>query len=186
MRGPSATREMLLSSIFAPYPGFVESFGAFSNYLFKHNSMVGLLTFCLAFAAGIPTVMLTTYQGVILGAFIAVHYKHSLTVDFLGWISIHGVTEITAILLCCAAGLMIADKILFPGRYSRMEALRQGGNTAALIMLGAFFMLVIAAILEGGFRQLIADTPARYAVGATTGALWLSYFLLGGRREARQ
>jgi hypothetical protein len=43
----------------------------------------------------------------------------------------------------------------------------------------------VAAILEGGFRQLVANTPLRFAIGFGIGALWLAYFSVAGR-EARR
>ena len=112
-----------------------------------------------------PTILLLAYQGLTLGAFIALHYNRGLTVDFLGWIAIHGVTEISAILLCGAAGLVLAEKILFPDRYSRVDSLAMHGRRAAEIAVGAVLMFFVAAILEGVFRQLIASTPWRFAIG---------------------
>jgi len=44
-------------------------------------------------------------------------------------------------------------------------------------------MLFVAAILEGGFRQLVASTPARFGIGLSIGALWIAYFSLCGRRQ---
>jgi hypothetical protein len=35
----------------------------------------------------------------------------------------------------------------------------------------------VAGIIEGGFRQLISDTPARLAIGLATGVFWVVYFL---------
>jgi hypothetical protein len=73
-RGPSSTRADLHDKeIFAPWPGAVQSFGIFANVLFSHNTLVGILTFGLGMAAGIPTVILSAYQGLPLGAFIALH-----------------------------------------------------------------------------------------------------------------
>jgi hypothetical protein len=43
-------------------------------------------------------------------------------------------------------------------------------------------MFLVAGLIEGGLRQLVADTTARFAIGALTGAAWLAYFLLAGRR----
>jgi uncharacterized membrane protein SpoIIM required for sporulation len=185
-RGPSSTRADLYNKeIFAPWPGFAASFGVFANVLFSHNTAVGLLAFGLGLAAGVPTVMLMVYQGLILGAFVALHYNRDLTVDFLGWISIHGVTELTAIVLFAAAGLVIADKMLFPGRYSRLESLAMHGRQAGNIAVGAMLMLFVAALLEGGCRQLIQSTPGRFAIGLATGVLWFAYFGYAGR-EARR
>ena len=181
-RGPSSTRADLLSKeIFAPWPGAAESFGIFANVLFSHNTLVGILTFGLGMAAGIPTLLLSVYQGLPLGAFIGLHYNRDLTVDFLGWLAIHGVTELGALILFAAGGLVIGEKILFPGRYSRIENLALHGRLAAQMAVGAVLMLFVAAILEGGFRQLVQSTPLRFAIGFGVGALWLAYFCYAGR-----
>ena len=182
-RGPSSTRADLYDQeIFAPWPGAVEAFGVFANFLFSHNTLVGIMTFGLGLAAGIPTLMLNVYQGLTLGAFLALHYNRDLAVDFLGWISIHGTSELGALVLLAAGGLVIAEKILFPGRYGRIDNLALHGRQAAQIAVGAILMLFVAAILEGGFRQLVASTPLRFAIGLSIGALWIAYFSLCGRR----
>jgi uncharacterized membrane protein SpoIIM required for sporulation len=183
-RGPSSTRQYLLDhEIFAPWPGAAESFGLFASFLFSHNTVVGVLTFALGLGAGVPTLLLLIYQGLILGAFVALHYNRDLTIDFIGWLSIHGVTELSAIALCGAGGFVIADTMLFPGRYSRLESLALRGRTAAQIAVGAAAMFFVAAILEGGFRQLVASTPLRFTVSGVTLIAWLAYFLYP--REAR-
>jgi uncharacterized membrane protein SpoIIM required for sporulation len=133
-------------------------------------------------AAGFPTLLLLAYNGLVLGAFIALHANRDLTIDFLGWLSIHGVTELSAIVLCGAAGLVIAEKVLFPGRYGRIENLARHGRDAARIAVGAVLMLLVAAILEGGFRQLVASTPWRFVIGFATGVAWLLYFRRGRGR----
>jgi uncharacterized membrane protein SpoIIM required for sporulation len=183
-RGADSTREQLLNEeIFAPWPGFTRSFITFANFLFRHNTLIGIMTFGLGIAAGVPTLMLLVYQGLVFGAFIGLHYNRELLVDFLGWVSIHGVTEFGAVILCGAGGLVIAQNILFPGRHSRVDNLAIHGRSAAQFAVGAVFMFFVAGLIEGGLRQLVADTGARFAIGALTGGAWLAYFLLAGRRE---
>jgi uncharacterized membrane protein SpoIIM required for sporulation len=183
-RGPASTRASLLKDeIFAPWPGVTVSLGIVANFLFSHNTIVGILTFSFGLAAGVPTVLLLAYQGLTLGAFVALHYNRGLTTDFLCWISIHGVTELGAVLLCGAAGLVLADKILFPDRYSRVDSLAIHGRRAAEIAVGAVLMFFVAAILEGVFRQLIANTPWRFAIGGLTAVCWLTYILYPLRRQ---
>jgi len=185
-RGAASTAAELRSKeLFAPWPGAVEAFGLFANVLFSHNTLVGLMSFGLGLAAGIPTLLLTVYQGLSLGAFLALHYDRGLTVDFLGWVSIHGTTELGALILLSAGGLVIADKILFPGHYSRLENLALHGRQAAMIGVGGVLMLFVAGILEGGFRQLVQSTPLRLTIGLTMAALWLIYFSRCGRREEK-
>lgn len=184
-RGPASTAQQLLDQeIFAPWPGFVESFVVFANFLFRHNATIGIMTFGLGILGGVPTLLLIGYQGIALGAFFALHYNRGLLYDFIGWVSIHGVTEIGALILCGAGGLVIAEKILFPGRYSRLDNLALAGKAAAGLAGGAVLMLFAAGLIEGGLRQLIASTPWRLAIGATTGLLWAAYFLSNGGRKS--
>lgn len=167
--------------IFAPWDGFVETFVVFANFLFRHNTIVGILAFGLSFALGLPTVFLLLHNGLILGAFIALHADKGLAVDFIGWLSIHGVTEILAIILCGGAGLAVAEKIIFPGALTRLDNLALYGRKAASVVAGAVVLFFIAGLLEGGFRQLISDTTGRYAFAAATGGLWFLYFFRAGR-----
>jgi uncharacterized membrane protein SpoIIM required for sporulation len=181
-RGINSTREQLLhDEIFAPWPGFTRSFVTFANFLFQHNTLVGIMMFGLGIAAGVPTMMLLVYQGLIFGAFIALHANRDLLIDFLGWVSIHGVTEFAAIILCGAGGLVIAQHILFPDRYSRVDSLAAYGRSASQLAVGAVFLFFIAGLIEGGLRQLVNDTAGRFAIAGLTAVAWISYFALAGR-----
>ena len=95
-------------------------------------------------------------------------------------------TEITAILLCGAAGLVVAEKMLFPDRYSRVDSIAMHGRLAAEIAVGAILMFFVAGILEGGFRELVASTPGRFAIAAATGLGWLAYLYLVQPEEDRR
>lgn len=175
-RVPGAGAAELREHLFERWPGFVNAFVVFANSLFRHNAVVGILCFGLGFMLGLPTAFLLAYNGMIIGAMVQIHAEQGLAYDFVGWLSVHGVTEILAILLCGAAGFSVAEKIVFPGRFSRLENLARGGRRAAGAAAGAVGMLFVAGIFEGGFRQLIDSTPARYAFALATAALWTLYF----------
>jgi uncharacterized membrane protein SpoIIM required for sporulation len=186
-RGPGSTAADLLSEeLFAPWPGFVETFVVFANSLFRHNAIIGIFCFGLGFALGVPTLMLLAYNGAVIGAFVALHARLGIATDFIGWLAIHGVTEILAVLLCGAAGLSVAEKIIFPGPLSRVESLAVNGKTAAGVAAGSVALFFIAGFIEGGFRQLIANTPGRFAFALASGVLWLIYFLRAGTAKMTQ
>jgi uncharacterized membrane protein SpoIIM required for sporulation len=177
-RGTESTAAQLRDEeIFAPWPGFIQSFVVFANALFRHNATIGIMTFGLGIAGGVPTLLLLGYQGLVLGAFLALHYDRGVLTDFIGWISIHGVTELGALIVCGAGGLLIAEKVLFPGRYSRLDNLARNGTTAAALAGGAVLMIFAAGLIEGGLRQLVSNTPARLSIGLVTGVFWVAYFL---------
>jgi uncharacterized membrane protein SpoIIM required for sporulation len=181
-RGPGSTRDDLLSKeIFGPWLGWTKALTVMATFLFQNNATIGIVAFTLGVAGGVPTVLLIAYQGLMIGAFVALHSNRGLIIDFLGWLSIHGVTELAAIFLCGGAGLLLGEKVLFPGRYARLENLALHGREAARIAVGAVLMLFLAAILEGVFRQLVASTALRFGIGGATGLLWLAYFLGAGR-----
>ena len=180
-RSPTASTEFLEDTLFTHDDSEDDGLGVFASFLFTHNSGVGMLSFALGFALGIPTVILMFYNGAILGAMGAVFINKGLWPQFYGWISIHGTTELLAIILAGAAGLMVGSAVAFPGNHSRLHMVAQAGRRASLIVLGVVFMLFFAGLLEGFGRQLVDDTFSRYAIGFTMLSLWSAYFFFGGR-----
>ncbi|MBA2589487.1 MAG: stage II sporulation protein M [Alphaproteobacteria bacterium] len=148
----------------------------FASFLFTHNAQIALLAFALGFACCLPTAFLLLYNGLMLGAFLALFVSHGLGVAAGGWLLIHGVTELFAITLAGAAGFRIGWSLCFPGRHSRIDALAQAGRIAATVMAGVVIMLAVAGLLEGFGRQLITSTPLRYGVAAFTALVWGVYF----------
>jgi uncharacterized membrane protein SpoIIM required for sporulation len=150
----------------------------FASFLFTNNAGVSLLAFALGFAFGVPTAMLLVYNLTSLGALLALYDARGLAFELGGWLSIHGTTELLAILLAGAAGFHIGWAVVFPGEESRLAAASRAGRTSAYVMVGVIVMLAVAAILEGFGRQLVNDDLTRYAVGGVMLLLWLLYFYL--------
>jgi uncharacterized membrane protein SpoIIM required for sporulation len=175
-RGPSAGREALAETL-----GGVEQGGGltlFATYLFSNNTGVAVLAFALGFAFGIPTLLLLVYNMASLGAMLWVFFDAGLGWEFAAWLSIHGTTELLAILLGGAAGLHIGRSMAFPGDRSVVAAASAAGRRAAQVMAGVVLMLVCAGLLEGYGRQLIEEPAARAAIGGAMLLFWLAYFLL--------
>lgn len=156
----------------------------FAAYLFTHNAQVAILAFALGFALCVPTGLLILYNGAVIGAFVSLFVSRGLGVEVGGWLLIHGVTELFAVILAGAAGLRIGWTVAFPGDRPRLDAAVEAGRTAAITMGGVLVMLFIAGLLEGYGRQLIVNTGARYAVAAFIGLIWVVYFY-GPRRGQR-
>lgn len=179
-RNPQASVDFLRGSIYdAPDQGGLEVFAA---SLFTHNAQISILVFALGFAFGVPTMLLLASNGALLGAFYAVYLPKGLGWGLTGWLSIHGTTEISAIIIAAAAGFHIGRAVAFPGARSRMAAARAAGERAAIAMIGVVVMLLIAGLLEGFGRQLVRTDDGRFAIAAAMLALWLAYFTLAGRR----
>lgn len=180
-RNPDATYAELRETLYEERDGIVDMLGAFAAQLFSHNSTIAIFAFALGFAFGIPTAVLLIYNGVYIGSFFAVFWSKGLGYELTGWLFIHGVTELFAVILAGAAGFMIGGAVAFPGRKTRMESMREAGESAALVVIGAVVMLFIAALLEGFGRQLITDDTTRYAIAFFSLFVWLFYFYMPRR-----
>lgn len=151
----------------------------FASFLFSNNLKVGLLALGLGVLAAVPTILLLIYNGMILGAFAALHHKAGIYGEFWAWILPHGVTEIGAIILCGGVGLMLGQSVVSPGLLTMTESLRRAGNEAARMCLGVAAMLTLAAIIESYLRQSHLSTGARFGFAAVTAVFWTLYILNG-------
>ncbi len=182
-RDPSASAETLKATLYGN--GQEDLLATFAAFLFTHNAQIAIFSFALGFAFAVPTALLIVYNGLSLGAFMAVFAPKGLGWQFAGWLTIHGTTELFAIVISGAAGFRIGTAIAFPGRLSRGDAAVQAGKTGATAMAGTVVMLAVAGLLEGIGRQTITGDLTRYAIGLTMLAGWLLYFYLPrGRRGA--
>ncbi|MEO0958835.1 MAG: stage II sporulation protein M [Pseudomonadota bacterium] len=177
-RGPEATREDLRGVIYSGADHEAGALGAFASYLFSNNARVAIFAFALGAFAVLPAALLVLFNGMMLGAFVALHVDRGLGIDIAGWLSIHGVTELGAIVVAAGGGYRIGLALLFPGSHSRRSALRHVAGDATKLALVAILMLVVAALLEGFGRQLVQSTEVRLAVGWSIGLAWLLWLTL--------
>lgn len=180
-RDPAASTEELRRTLY--HDGDESGLSVFATFLFTHNARVALFAFALGFAFCLPTIFLMAYNGFILGAFFALFASRGLGFELGGWLLIHGVTELFAIIIAGAAGMRVGWALANPGDLTRLAAAAEATRKIALAVVGVVVMLFLAGLLEGFGRQLITSDALRYLIAATTGAFWISYFYLTGRRE---
>jgi uncharacterized membrane protein SpoIIM required for sporulation len=179
-RHPGASRAALAETLTGQQGD--DGLTVFSTFLFSNNAAVTIMAFGLGFAFGLPTLLLLLYNTVVLGALLWVFFHAGLGWEFAAWLSIHGTTELGAILLGGAAGLHVGRSMAFPGERSILSAMSASGRRSAQVMAGAVLMLAVAGMLEGYARQLVENPLARGAIGGAMALIWLTYFLLAGRR----
>ncbi|MXO65063.1 stage II sporulation protein M [Altericroceibacterium endophyticum] len=178
-RQPGASAEILRQSL--ETKDNAGGLGTFAAALFSNNASVAILAFALGFAFGIPSLLLLVHNMAVLGAMLWLFSQAGLAPDFLAWLSIHGTTELFAILLAGAAGLHIGRSMAFPGQKSILSAAAASGQRTAKVMLGVVMMLIVAGLLEGYARQLVGSTAARATIGGGMLLFWILYFFVFGR-----
>jgi uncharacterized membrane protein SpoIIM required for sporulation len=182
-RNPAASSEELREVLYAEGDGWL---AAFATFLFTHNAKVGMLCFATGFAAGLPVIYLLFTNGLLLGSMAALYQSRGMGLEFWGWVLPHGVTELGAVCLCGAAGMVLGSSLVFPGRHTRLQNLAIRGREAAIIAVGAVAFFFLAGLIEGIFRQLVHNLAIRWAVVSVTTVFWTWYFLFVGRGRERR
>lgn len=183
-RVPGATKEALLETLAAK--DNADGLGIFGAFLFQNNAGVAILAFALGFAFGVPSLLLLVYNLATLGAMMWVFASQDLHIQFAAWLSIHGTTELFAILLSGAAGMHIGRSMAFPGEKSVLASAAEAGKRGAVVMVGVTIMMVAAGILESYGRELIESSTVRFSIGGSLLVFWLTYFFLYAPRQVEE
>lgn len=155
------------------------------GFYISNNIGIGFRTFSGGILYGVGTVLLLLFNGVVIGG-VAGHLTRIGYQDtFWSFVSGHGALELTAIVICGAAGLMLASAVVAPGRQRRSQALRQTAPEALKLVMGAALMLLLAAFVEAFWSSSGVAPAVKYAVAAV---LWSAVSLYlwragGGRIE---
>jgi uncharacterized membrane protein SpoIIM required for sporulation len=155
------------------------------GFYIRNNVQIGFQTFAGGIVFGIGAAFYLLYNGLFAGAAMGHLVDAGMSTNFFSFVSGHSAFELTAIVLCGAAGLRLGYSLIAPGRLRRVDALRVGAREALPLVIGSAGMLVLAAGIEA-FWSPRTEVPAevKYGVGI---AMWLltgAYFCLMGRRRA--
>lgn len=155
-----------------------------SSAIMTNNIRVSIGAFAGGMTAGIVTILMLIYNGLMLGIVAAAVYQDGFATawNFWAFVAPHGVIELTAIFIAGAAGLMLAWAIINPGELPRRLAIREMGKPAITLVLGVASMLVVAGLIEGFFSPMNIAEEIKYLVAAVEGLLLLSYIMLAGRK----
>lgn len=158
---------------------------AFSSMIMTNNIRVAFTAFAGGMLAGLFTVFVLIFNGILVGGLTGVTTHYGLGFDLWTFIIGHGVIELTVIFIAGGAGLLIGWAMLRPGLLSRKDAVQQAAQKAVRLIAGCVPLLMVAGFIEGFIspNELLA-WPIKWGVGLVTGLLLYSYLLLAGRADA--
>lgn len=185
-RVPGANRDHLLEVLRSGRETGAGYRAFFSSFLFTHNTRVGFLAFASGIFLCIPTVVLIAYNGLLLGAMSAVYHNAGLDTEWWAWILPHGVTELLAISIVSAAGLLLGYALIDPGGRPRLQELTRRGRQAAVLVVGCVPLFLLAAVIEGFLRQSQLSDLARLLFAVGTVVFWVAFFYTGTLRAPQR
>ncbi len=142
-----------------------------------NNIKVSFFTFIGGFVVGIPTIYLLWSNGVMLGTFQHIFFANGVGMKSVLVIWIHGTIEIASIIIAGASGFILANGILFPDTFSRMESFKRNAKDAAKILICLIPFFITAAFLESHVTQLMSQTVDKKPDGMPA---WVSVVILAG------
>jgi uncharacterized membrane protein SpoIIM required for sporulation len=131
----------------------------------------------------VPMVLFSNAQhvGLAAGQFAAVG---KLDV-FFSYILPHGMLELTAVFVACAAGLAIFWSVVSPGPRRRVQALAEEGRSLVTVALGLVAVLFVAGLLEAFVTPSALPVWAKLSMGGVVLAAFWTYVLWVGGRAFR-
>ncbi len=156
-----------------------------SSAIMTNNISVGFMTFALGITAGLGTIYMLLFNGLLLGVIGMACHLSGMSLKLWEFVAPHGVLELPAIFLAGGAGLRIASGLLFPGYLPRRESLVRAGTEAVQLLLGSIPILVIAGLIEGFVSPTGLATGLKFAMAAALFVLLLTYLFAGGTTSAK-
>ena len=130
-----------------------------------NNLRVGIIAFVLGVFLGIGTLYIMFKNCIMLGSFQYFFYEKNVFWESVRGIWIHGAMEIFAIVIECAAGLILGASILFPATHSRYTSFKHGAKTGIKILISTFPFTFSAGFLEGFITRYSNIMPNWLSVG---------------------
>ncbi|GLZ10318.1 membrane protein [Actinomadura sp. NBRC 104425] len=181
---PYEIRE-LVEHDFANY--YVEhSAASFAFQVWMNNAWVSAVALIFGILLGIPTLYVLLLNQLNLGVTAGLMFAHGKGDVFFGLILPHGLLELTAVYLACAAGLKIGWTVIDPGPRRRGQALAEEGRTCVAVAIGLVGVLLVSGLIEGFVTGWVHITWLRVGIGVVAEAAFLAYVVVLGRRATRQ
>jgi len=148
------------------------------GFYIMNNITIAFQCFASGILLGIGSVYFIAMNGAFGGAIAGYVASAGFGGTFFSFVATHCAFELTAIVLCGAAGLRIGRAVLLPGRLPRTAALEIAAKDSSIIVFGSVVMLIIAAAIEAFWSSAAWITPAAKYSGAVACWILLALFFL--------
>jgi uncharacterized membrane protein SpoIIM required for sporulation len=154
-----------------------------SSAIMTNNMSVAFSTFALGITAGLGTVYMMAFNGLLIGVIGMACWLSGMSVQLWSFVAPHGVLELPAIFIAGGAGLRIAQGLLFPGILSRRDSLARGGLEAVQLLLGTVPILIVAGLIEAFVSPTGMPIGLKFSMAGALFVL-LTAYLFGVSRES--
>lgn len=167
------------SSFSSPLGGRDAQFdAAMAGFYILNNATIGLRCFVFGLFWGVGGLYETLYNALLLGAIFGHMASSPAAKNFFEFVAAHGPFELTAIVLCAAAGMRLGFSLVFTDGYTRTDALRRAGRQAMPTVGLAVLLFFGAALIEAFVSPSELPLVVKIAVAVGTAGMLAAYFCL--------
>jgi uncharacterized membrane protein SpoIIM required for sporulation len=153
-----------------------------SSSIATNNISVAILAWALGATFGVGTLWLLVTNGLMMGVISAGCLRSGLLGQLAEFIVAHGALELPAIWIAAGAGLVLAQAMVFPGRYKRSVEIRRAGKESSQLLVGVIPMLLIAAFVEGFVSPSNLPASLKVTLAVALLAAYTAYIVSCSRR----
>lgn len=155
-----------------------------SSFIMQNNIRVAFMAFGSGVLAGLGTVWIMVFNGLLLGGLTGLTAHYGVGFDLWTFVIGHGVIELSVIFIAGGAGLSLGWAIIQPGLLRRRDALAQAARQSVRLIVGSVPLLVLAGTIEGFISPAEnIPWPVKWGIGVVSGIGLYSYLLLAGRKR---
>ena len=153
----------------------------FGFYIYN-NISIAFRTFAGGIFAGFGSLLILIinagFLGIVGGHLIGIGFANT----FIPFVIAHSAFELTAIVFCAYAGLLLGYRFFVTNGLNRGASIKKAGQDALPIIAGSTLMLIIAAVIEAFWSsKYLFPIQLRIGAGISLWILLLLYFLFMGR-----
>lgn len=148
-------------------------------FIMFNNIILSFQYFLRGIFLGIPSLAGLIKNSVMVGVFEQMFQKHGLGFQWVLTVLIHGMFELSALIIGCSAGVVLGTGFLFPKTGRRLEAFSRGAKDGVKMIIGLVPLFMVAAFFESYVtRYYKMPLPLSMLILLLTASFVIWYFVI--------
>lgn len=148
-------------------------------FIMFNNIILSFQYFLRGIFLGIPSLAGLIKNSVMVGVFEQMFQKHGLGFQWVLTVLIHGMFELSALIIGCSAGVVLGTGFLFPKTGRRLEAFSRGAKDGVKMIIGLVPLFMVAAFFESYVtRYYKMPLPLSMLILLFTASFVIWYFVI--------